>query len=217
MLTIWSLVRIFSVGAVSMAEPLRPRGRPRLRSRLVAAARSLLDEEGPAALTARAVAQRAGVTEATVFNNFGARHGLLLALVREGIPEYGDFVAQVEHGPQTSIDAWLIGVFHAAWAFMRATMPLTGHQVLSRRGEPQDAPPSPFFDAHQVLTAQLTRLLGEGRLTPHTDAASAAMLLLGAAIHAAASELTQGSVAVGTSPTELAERIVAQMGLGELE
>ena len=90
----------------------------------------------------RAVAQRAGVAEATVFSNFGDRHGLLLALVREGIPEYGAFIAQVERGPQTSIDARLIGVFHTAWAFMRATMPLTGHHVLSWRGEPQDAPHS---------------------------------------------------------------------------
>lgn len=212
-----SRVRLLPARAVNMAEPLRPRGRPRLRSRLVAAARSLLDDEGPAALTARAVAQRAGVAEATVFNNFGDRHGLLLALVREGIPEYGAFIAQVERGPEASIDAWLIEVFHAAWAFMRATMPLTGHQVLSRRSEPQEAPSSPFFDAHQVLTAQFARLLDDGRLAPGTDAASAAMLLLGATIHAAASELTQGSFAVGTSLTELAERIVAQLGLGALE
>ena len=52
---------------------------------------------------------------------------------------------------------------------------------------------------------------------PGTDAASAAMLVLGAATHAAARELPQGSVAVGTSPSELAERIMMQLGLGGLE
>jgi AcrR family transcriptional regulator len=53
----------------------------RNRRALLDAATELIAESGPAALTMRDVAQRAGVGKGTVFRRFGSRAGLMLALL----------------------------------------------------------------------------------------------------------------------------------------
>ena len=60
-------------------------GRPRehdesTRSALLAAAEHLIGEEGPAALSARALAERCDTTTRAVYSLFGSMHGLLEAL-----------------------------------------------------------------------------------------------------------------------------------------
>jgi AcrR family transcriptional regulator len=53
------------------------------RSRLVDAARNLFAERGYAATTTRAIADRAGVNEVTLFRRFGSKAGVLHAIVEE--------------------------------------------------------------------------------------------------------------------------------------
>ena len=60
----------------------RRRGRPRdlqIRDQILRAARALLDEAGPAALTMEAVAQRAGVGKPTVYRWWPNRHAVAMA------------------------------------------------------------------------------------------------------------------------------------------
>jgi AcrR family transcriptional regulator len=60
----------------------RRRGRPRdlqIREAILRAARALLDEAGPAALTMEAVAQRAGVGKPTVYRWWPNRHAVAMA------------------------------------------------------------------------------------------------------------------------------------------
>lgn len=60
----------------------RRRGRPRdpqIRDAILRAARALLDEVGPAALTMEAVAQRAGVGKPTVYRWWPNRHAVAMA------------------------------------------------------------------------------------------------------------------------------------------
>ena len=60
----------------------RRRGRPRdlqIRDAILRAARALLDEAGPAALTMEAVAQRAGVGKPTVYRWWPNRHAVAMA------------------------------------------------------------------------------------------------------------------------------------------
>ncbi len=75
-----------------MAEPVkpttatRPRGRPRnldARAAILAAARALMDEAGPAGVTMEGVAARSGVGKPTVYRWFANRHALAMAALME--------------------------------------------------------------------------------------------------------------------------------------
>jgi AcrR family transcriptional regulator len=62
-------------------------GNPRVRrtrERILAAARELLSEVGPAGLTYSLLAERAGVTRQTLYRHWPARPALLLGLILEG-------------------------------------------------------------------------------------------------------------------------------------
>ena len=63
-------------------------GRPRVRDKILLAAAELLEQKGVTGLTTRGVAQQAGVTEASIFNNFRDKAGLLQALLKEQMSEF---------------------------------------------------------------------------------------------------------------------------------
>jgi AcrR family transcriptional regulator len=72
----------------------------RTRDRMLAAARELLAEAGPAGLTYSVLAERAGVTRQTLYRHWPTRSGLLVDLILEGgsasgYPEPGDDPAAV--------------------------------------------------------------------------------------------------------------------------
>jgi AcrR family transcriptional regulator len=71
-----------------MMSGVTPSGRPyhhgNLRPALVAAAIGEIEESGPAAMSLRAVARRAGVTHAAATYHFGDRAGMLTAVAAEG-------------------------------------------------------------------------------------------------------------------------------------
>ena len=72
----------------------------RTRDRMLAAARELLAEAGPAGLTYSALAERAGVTRQTLYRHWPTRSSLLVDLILEGgsadgYPEPGDDPAVV--------------------------------------------------------------------------------------------------------------------------
>jgi AcrR family transcriptional regulator len=72
----------------------------RTRDRVLAAARELLAETGPAGLTYSLLAERAGVTRQTLYRHWPTRSGLLVDLILEGgsadgYPEPGDDPAAV--------------------------------------------------------------------------------------------------------------------------
>lgn len=73
----------------------KARGRPRsdpnrdLRTDLLAISRQLLEEGGPAALSMREVARRAGCTHQAPYHYFENREAILAALVMEGFRELG--------------------------------------------------------------------------------------------------------------------------------
>jgi AcrR family transcriptional regulator len=67
-----------------MAPASRPYHHGNLRPALVSAAIGEIEESGPAAMSLRAVARRAGVTHAAATYHFGDRAGLLTAVAAEG-------------------------------------------------------------------------------------------------------------------------------------
>ena len=98
--------------------------RPRVRERLLDAAHGLLCDEGVAALTTRGVASRAGTTEASVFNNFGDKAGLLRALVGERLPERLVVEQCIEQDNGAEMELWLCQVYLSAEAFYAEVVPL---------------------------------------------------------------------------------------------
>jgi len=60
------------------------------RERILRAARRLVEEHGPGALTMQGVASAAGVGKGTVFHRFGDRDGLTHALLDEYMREFQD-------------------------------------------------------------------------------------------------------------------------------
>ena len=82
-------------------------GNPRVRrtrERILAAARELLSEVGPAGLTYSLLAERAGVTRQTLYRHWPSRPALLLGLILEGAD--GGYP---EPGPDPAVvaTAWL--------------------------------------------------------------------------------------------------------------
>ena len=81
----------------------RPRGRPRsqaARQAILRAARELLAEGGPGAVTMEAVAERAGVGKPTVYRWWPDRHAVAMAALMETEPE-----GSVEARRRTAIGA----------------------------------------------------------------------------------------------------------------
>jgi len=76
----------------------------RTRDRVLAAARNLLAEAGPAGLTYSALAERAGVTRQTLYRHWPARSGLLVDLILEGA---GDGYPEPGTDPAKVAAAWL--------------------------------------------------------------------------------------------------------------
>lgn len=74
--------------------PVSGRRTPTLevRDALLRAARALLDERGPDALAVRDIAARAGVSPMGVYNRFGAKDGIVDALVEQGFTELTEAV-----------------------------------------------------------------------------------------------------------------------------
>ncbi|HEX8804061.1 MAG TPA: TetR/AcrR family transcriptional regulator, partial [Acidimicrobiales bacterium] len=68
----------------------RPYHHGNLRRELLDAAAAAIEEGGPAALSLRNLAQRAGVSHAAPAHHFGDRAGLLTALAAEGYQRLAD-------------------------------------------------------------------------------------------------------------------------------
>ena len=86
----------------------RTPGRPRtsetrdLRENLLRTSRELLDEGGPAALSMREVARRAGCTHQAPYHYFANREAILAALVHEGFDELADRLASAHEGLEST-------------------------------------------------------------------------------------------------------------------
>lgn len=169
-------------------------GRPRVRDKIVVAARELLQAEGAAALTTRAVAQYAGVTEASVFNNFGDKAGLVRALVEEQLPQFEHFRQALAANPEP-LESWLCHVLLAAREHFCVVLPLAAPHLL--QAPPKNRKPSNSYSAQQLLAQRLDALKEAQLIDKSVDTEAASLLIMGAAMHIAMTELTRGDDALG--------------------
>ena len=189
------------------------RGRPSSRSLLLRVACELLREEGPSAVTAREVARRSGVAEATVFNNFGDLRGLLIAVSRQGFPEYESLIACIKGGPKAGVVDWLAEVIELNRRYMLAALPLAMHQMVTSSSE-KTREDRLVTLTHKALCSQLESLRESGQIKKDVDISAAAMLLVAGGAHAALTEFTTGIKSVlNEDPGEMARRLVSQLRL----
>ena len=171
-------------------------GRPRVRDKILIAAGELLKEHGVTGLTTRGVAQQAGVTEASVFNNFRDKAGLIGALLREQVSEYRLFSEALAQPAEPDLSAWLARVFAAARNYFRVVLPLAAPQ-LTRGPQVASELSGERYIGHADLTERLMAFQEQAVVSPDADAAAAALLLMGAALHGALTAQTLGDDALG--------------------
>lgn len=164
--------------------------RPRVRNQIIDAARELLDSGGIQAITTKAVAVKAGVTEASVFNNFGDKSGLLQAVVREALPEHGHLMKCIE-SDFDSIETWISSVFAASIEYFHTILPITAPFLLMKKPA-KSQNPSDYYPPRLALHKRLESLKSEGLTAENFNPKLAAMMLMGAAMHTATTQLTLG-------------------------
>jgi AcrR family transcriptional regulator len=100
-----------------MISRVPPRSRPyhhgNLRPALLAAAIEEIEESGPAAMSLRGVARRAGVTHAAAAYHFGDRKGLLTAIAAEGFGLVADALREAHERTGSFLE---VGVAYVRFA-----------------------------------------------------------------------------------------------------
>ncbi|MGW4490659.1 TetR/AcrR family transcriptional regulator [Streptomyces sp. NPDC004376] len=87
-----------------------------LRAACLRAARELLEEDGSAGLSLRAVARRAGVSATAPYRHYADREALLAAVGAEGYRELGTHLAAAHPAPTSADDLAEIAVAYVRFA-----------------------------------------------------------------------------------------------------
>jgi AcrR family transcriptional regulator len=173
----------------------------RSRTAMLAAARALLMQEGPAAVTHRRVAQRAEVGRATVYRHWPRADLLLLdAMAGVELPFFRE--------PAVPVRSWLRGQLRVV-ADEMALPPVAAIAVSMMLGsgrDPQAALRDRFIaTVIERLGAALALAVAEGELDAAVDVHDATALLVGPILHGT---VMQG----GTVSDDLIERIMDSLG-----
>ena len=158
-----------------------------MRHRILDAAERVLRREGLGGVTTRLIAREVGCAEGTLYVHFLDRTQLLLAILDERFPPWGEHLrlltSRVGH---RTVRANLTDVTRTAMGFYDNVMPL----ICSLFAEPELLPPyrkalsqrqvGPNF-AQVVIDDYLRAEQKGGRVDPTADAAAAATALLGGA------------------------------------
>ncbi|MDT9697958.1 TetR/AcrR family transcriptional regulator [Streptomyces sp. P17] len=133
-----------------------------LRAACLHAARELLEEDGSAGLSLRAVARRAGVSATAPYRHFADRDALVSAVAAEGYRELAGYLAKAHPAPSTPDELAAVAVAYVRFAL--------DHPALFRVmfAEPCD----PTSEERVAATAAIREYLrGIVRATfPHVDA-----------------------------------------------
>lgn len=155
------------------------------RERLVDAALTVLERDGPGALQARRLASEIGASTMAIYTHFGGMPKLIEAAVREGFSRFADHVRRVPQSDDPMADLIAGGLAYTEFALRnpqlyRLLFGLTDGvrvQQLSDAAELWDLPEG--VDALSVLVGAVERAIEAGRIRPQ-DGRSAATQILSA-------------------------------------
>ncbi|MET3615815.1 AcrR family transcriptional regulator [Rhizobium aquaticum] len=95
-----------------MAEPgLRSRKKAKRRDEIIAAAQRLFESHGLDATTMADIAAAAGISAPTVFNYFGSKDGVLIALISEGTNEAREQDRPLHWNEKTDLGTLILQLF----------------------------------------------------------------------------------------------------------
>ncbi|MGW3111376.1 TetR/AcrR family transcriptional regulator [Streptomyces sp. NPDC001091] len=93
-----------------------------LRAACLRAARELLEEDGSAGLSLRAVARRAGVSATAPYRHYADRDALVSAVAAEGYRELAGHLAEAHPAPRTPDELAAVAVAYVRFALDRPAM-----------------------------------------------------------------------------------------------
>ncbi|KOG80590.1 MULTISPECIES: TetR/AcrR family transcriptional regulator [Streptomyces] len=137
-----------------------PRPRPNtyhhgdLRAACLRAARELLEEDGSAALSLRAVARRAGVSATAPYRHYSDREALVSAVAAEGYRELAEHLARAHPVPSTPDELAAVAVAYVRFALE--------HPALFRAmfAEPCDPTSEERVAATEAISAYVRTIVG---------------------------------------------------------
>ncbi|WP_246115780.1 TetR/AcrR family transcriptional regulator [Trebonia kvetii] len=182
-----------------MASGSRPYHHGNLRPALICAAIGEIEESGPAAMSLRAVARRAGVTHAAATYHFGDRAGLLTAVAAEGYR----LLAEALRGAQETRGSFLeVGVAYVRFAVThRAHFEVMYRPELYHRDD---------AELGRARAAAATLLYGTGEITRERMAYGVAAWSI---VHGLATLWLNGNLPaqLGDDPEEITRAVAAHL------
>src|SRR4030088_1127269 len=101
------------------------RGRPSRRPEIIAATEALIRTRGLASTTTRAIAEKAGCSEAALYVHFDNRLNLLLAVLEESLPDMLFPLKSLEQSIGTSTPQQnVVSALRAIFAFHERVVPM---------------------------------------------------------------------------------------------
>ena len=153
------------------------------REEIVAAAATVMREQGYAHATTKAIAQASGYSEALLYKHFRDKTALFLAVLKEELPDLAATAARLtEHPEKAGLGDNLAELATTALAFYCASFPISVSIFSSRellrthRDSLENGPGLPIQHVAGYLAAEVKL----GRLRADLDVEAAARLLLGA-------------------------------------
>lgn len=173
-----------------------------LRRALMAAAVEVIEDVGPAAMSLRAVARRAGVTHPAATYHFGDKAGLLTAVATEGYVLLGDTLERVRSDGGTFLD---IGV-----AYVHFAVTQRAHFEVMYRPELYDQADESLLRARSVAA---TVLYGTDSPTVEETREGVAAWAI---VHGIATLWLNGALPrqLGSDPEELTRTVASYLNVG---
>lgn len=177
-----------------------------LRSRLLDRAGELVSEQGPRALTLRALAADAGTSTSAVYALFGGKPGLLRALYLEAFRRFHDYLCQVTATGDAADDLFRLGLAYRRSALADPHL----YAIMFTRPAPDFEPDAEVHEAGAaafgVLLATVRRGIADGTFTePSPERLARAAWAL---VHGLVSLELSGNLATEPDPAREYEEIL---------
>jgi AcrR family transcriptional regulator len=193
---------------------------PPTRRVILEAAEEVIRRKGMGGATTRAIAERAGCAEGTIYRHFPDKDTLLCEIIHASFPGFHHLMASLpERAGTGTLGETLEEVARNALAFFRGVIPLVAgplndHDLLVQQRQFFTENHTGPLETIATLEAYLARELALGRVSAEASPPHVARLLLGACFSQAFVEAIMGDPASLGTDAEFAAATVAALLTG---